>query len=52
MIFENTKVIVCNMGEREKGSVLNQINNIVFIRLELDGVVLPFELNEVELYCE
>ncbi|WP_186317033.1 hypothetical protein [Priestia megaterium] len=48
MLFENEKVVVYNNGKKETGVALSIIRNTVFIKLDMDGVVLPFELNKVK----
>jgi hypothetical protein len=48
MLSKNAKVVVYNDGKKETGLVLNILKNTAFIKLDLDGVVLPFGLNEVK----
>lgn len=49
MLYENAKVIVNIKSEKEKGIVLNIQNETAFIKLDVDGTVLPFGINELEL---
>jgi hypothetical protein len=52
MLSTNTKVKVYSDGVKETGLVLDIQEDTAFIKLDTDGVILPFDLGDLEIVKE
>lgn len=48
MLSEGMKVVVSDNKRKQTGIIVKIINNTVFIKLDMESITLPFDLNQIK----